>query len=69
MITLKELAKKVDGELIGDESINISSVDDIKSAVDFSNDYAPEHLIINVDVEEVRRPSLTFLPTAALHLH
>lgn len=44
-------------------------VDDIKSAVDFSNDYAPEHLIINVDVEEVRRSSLTFLPTAALHLH
>ena len=32
MITLKELAKKVGGELIGDESINISSVDDIKSA-------------------------------------
>ena len=32
MITLKELAKKVGGELVGDESINISSVDDIKFA-------------------------------------
>ena len=32
MITLKELAKKIGGELIGDESINISSVDDIKLA-------------------------------------
>ena len=32
MITLKELAEKIGGELIGDESINISSVDDIKLA-------------------------------------
>jgi UDP-3-O-[3-hydroxymyristoyl] glucosamine N-acyltransferase len=32
LITLKELAEKVDGKLIGDESIIISSVDDIKLA-------------------------------------
>ena len=32
MITLKELAKKVGGKLIGDGSINISKVDDIKLA-------------------------------------
>ena len=32
MITLKELAKKVGGKLIGDGSITISTVDDIKLA-------------------------------------
>ncbi len=32
MITLKELANKVEGKLIGDGSINISFVDDIKLA-------------------------------------
>ena len=32
MITLKELAKKVGGKLIGDGSINISTVDDITLA-------------------------------------
>ena len=35
-------------------------VDDMKSAVDFSNEYAPEHLIINVDVEEVMFRCLFF---------
>ncbi len=32
MITLKELADKVNGKLIGDGSIAISTVDDLKSA-------------------------------------
>ena len=40
MITLKELAKKVDGKLIGDESIIISSVDDIKLATKESISFA-----------------------------
>lgn len=40
MITLKELAEKVDGKLIGDESIIISSVDDIKLATKESISFA-----------------------------
>jgi len=32
LITLKELADKVNGKLIGDDSIAISTVDDLKSA-------------------------------------
>ncbi|MEL1226813.1 MAG: UDP-3-O-(3-hydroxymyristoyl)glucosamine N-acyltransferase, partial [Candidatus Neomarinimicrobiota bacterium] len=40
MITLKELAEKVGGKLIGDESIIISSVDDIKLAKEESISFA-----------------------------
>ena len=36
MITLKELADKIDGILIGDKSILISSVDDITKATEKS---------------------------------
>ena len=43
MITLKELAEKVDGKLIGDESIIISSVDNIKLAtIDLTDDVLTE---------------------------
>jgi UDP-3-O-[3-hydroxymyristoyl] glucosamine N-acyltransferase len=40
LITLKELAEKVGGKLIGDESIIISSVDDIKLAKEESISFA-----------------------------
>ena len=40
MITLKELADKVNGKLIGDGSIAISTVDDLKSASNKSITFA-----------------------------
>lgn len=39
-------------------------VDDMKSAVDFSNEYAPEHLIINVDVEEAESSWMPLITNA-----